>query len=863
MAPDDSTHAATELARTYPRPGSGYDELLDERGLVRAHYRQLLAQLDALGHDELDRRWEKARQLLHDNGVSYNVYGDPKGMERPWQLSPLPVVLAPAEHQRIDAGIRQRARLLEALLADLYGPQRTLLDRLLPPALVFGNPGFLRACHGLAVPRHSFLPLYAADLMRAADGTLLVADDRTQAPSGAGYTLENRIVVSSVLPEAFRECNVERLAPFFRALREMLQALAPHNRDNPRIVLLTPGPYNATYFEQAYLAQYLGYTLVDGADLTIRNSRVFLKTLGGLQRVDVILRRIDDDFCDPLELRPDSLLGVPGLVQAARAGNVALANPLGSGVLQTPAMLGYLPRLCRALLGEELALPSIRSFYCGDPDALREAEAIFDDAVVKPTYPRRMLEPIVTTRLSREQRAELLDQVRAQPSRYVVQEHVPASLVPQLEGHRLVPRTLTVRVFAVAGRHEHLIMPGGLARVGLSSEGPEALTELGEGSKDVWMIADGPVTEMSLLPPSRFALALSRGGSDLPSRSADNLYWLGRYAERAECVTRLARVLCGRLRELSDPNDLGRSTELVALSRALTAQTSLLYTAKLDPSLPPDLPSAQRDLLVAVFDETVPGSLRAAVSATLRTGRLVRDRISSDTWRVLASLEDELQNAERDLAHDRLSVLHEALLHIVLRLSAFSGLVMDSMTRGHAWRFLDMGRRVERAMGIVTLLRATLIEPSDREGALLEATLDTADSAMTYRRRYLSTLQVAPVVDLLLVDETNPRSVQYQVEALCRSLSELPRPESGLRSPEERRALALLATLRLCDVEASCVATDGTRSALSALLVDLATRIPALSDALSDRYLAHASISRHLGYDETVTGLDSPLKGKG
>jgi len=495
---------------------------------------------------------------------------------------------------------------------------------------------------------------------------------------------------------------------------------------------------------------------------------------------------------------------------------------------------------------------------------MREAESMFDDALVRPAYPRRFRQPILTAHLSREQRAELLDEVRAQPSTYVVQEHVHTSLAPELaEDHRLLPRALVMRSFAVAARREYLVMPGGLARVGNPEDGTELSMQFGAGSKDLWMLADGPVSSFSLLPPSNRAIALSRSGNDLPSRAADNLYWLGRYAERSECVARLSRVLCSRLRELSDPGDLRRSTELAALSRALSAQTSLLYAGLLDGDQPGDLAEAERELIAAVLDESVPGSLRAAVSATLRTGRLVRDRISTDTWRVLAALEDELRDAERNLRHDRLSVLHDSLGRVVLRLAAFSGLVMDSMTRGHAWRFLDMGRRLERAMGLVTVLRASLTEQSEREGALLEAVLETADSAMTYRRRYLSTLQVAPVVDLLLVDETNPRSVLYQVEALCRSLSELPRPDSGLRSAEERLALSVLATLRLCEVEALCATTpEGLRPALSPLLIDLATRIPALSDALSARYLAHATISRHLSYDETLQAFDSPPRGR-
>ena len=313
------------------------DEMVDAESGHRLHWFPFFQALRGLGVAELTRRWEEAKQMIRENGVTYNVYGDPRALDRPWQLDPVPLLISPPEFSLLEAGMIQRVRLLDAILRDLYGPQRLLREGLLPAELIFGHAGFLRPCHGINVPHSRFLHLYAADIGRGADGAFRVLGDRTQAPSGAGYALENRIVLSRMLPELFRDCRVQRLALFFRSLRDTLRGLAPRNRDTPRLVLLTPGPYNETYFEHAYLARYLGYTLVEGGDLTVRDSRVYLKLLGGLQPVDVILRRLDGDYCDPLELRGDSFLGVPGLIQAVRAGNVAVANALGSGLLETPA----------------------------------------------------------------------------------------------------------------------------------------------------------------------------------------------------------------------------------------------------------------------------------------------------------------------------------------------------------------------------------------------------------------------------------------------------------------------------------------------------------------------------------------------
>lgn len=862
MLETPSLMRASTLVRDYAPEAGVFDEIKADDGSLRPHWRRFFELLDALGPGELAQRWQKARHLLHENGVSYNVYGDPQGMERPWNLSPIPVLIASEEWQHIEAGLAQRARLLDALLHDLYGPQRMLLEGLLPPELVFENPWFLRACHRMHVPRDRWLPLYGADLVRLANGRFAVLEDRTQSPSGAGYALENRIVISSVLPEAFRECNVERLALFFRALRDTLASLSPHNRDNPRIVLLTPGPYNATYFEQAFLANYLGYTLVNGGDLTVRDDRVYLKTLGGLQPVDVILRRVNDDFCDPLELRPDSMLGVPGLVQAARAGHVAIASPLGTGLLQTHAILPYLPRLCRVLLGEELKLPSVRTYWCGDPEAFAEAKARFDDVVVRRTYPEGFVQAIFTAELDRGARAELLSAIEARPRSYVVQERAHPSTAPMLQDNVLTPRSWVMRCFAVAGRDDYVVMPGGLSRVGSGKPGTEMSMQLGAGSKDTWIVSREPVAHFTLLPPVNHKVAISRGGSDLPSRAADNLFWLGRYAERAEGVARLSRVVASRLSDLVNQSDLDNSAEFVPLMRTLAAQTALNYAAPLLDGNTRSLEAATQQLVAAVFDEQGAGTLKAVVRSTLRAGRLVRDRISADTWRVLAALDDELYG-HPDLTQDALGKLLEVLNRVVLHLVAFSGLVMESMTRGQSFRFLDMGRRLERAMSLVTLLRGSLGERCEREGPLLEAVLEVADSGMTYRRRYFSTLQLSPVVDLLLTDETNPRSVIYQIEAAVSHIEALPNHPEGLRSPQQRIALSLLNDLKLTEVEPLCTPdAHGHYARLSAFLIDLATRIPALSDSLSDRYLNHATVSRHLTLDEAAAGSEAARGGE-
>jgi uncharacterized circularly permuted ATP-grasp superfamily protein/uncharacterized alpha-E superfamily protein len=833
------------------RDGAGYDEMVDERGATRAHWEPFVEHLDRLGTAELASRWQRAQEQIHDNGVSFNVYGDAQGMERPWPLSPLPVLIPPAEFASLAAGLQQRGRLLDRLLADLYGPQRALAEGWLPPELVLTHPGFLRPCAGHLPTGGRFLHFYAADVVRPPGGGFQVLADRTQAPAGAGYALENRIVVSRVLPEVFRTCNTERLALFFRAVRELLTSLAPPGRENPRIVLLSPGPYNATYFEQAFLSQYLGYMLVEGADLTVRDGAVFLKTLGGLHRVDVILRRLNDDYCDPLELRGESTLGIPGLVEATRRGTVAIANALGSGVAQTPALLPYLSGLCRGLLGEELALSSVETWWCGDPAALAHVLRRLDEMVIKPAYPEGATQPIFADALSRTERDRLRARLQATPARFVAQARVELSTTPMIKDGALQPRRLKLRTFAVAATSAgYHVMPGALGLVADAPDARDISIQRGARSKDTWVMSGGPVSTFTLLRAPGHPVPLSRGGGDLPSRVADNLFWLGRYAERAEAIARLARVASARLLEPAF-GGVAEAPEVAQLLGALDAQTRIAADrTAADGGGGGGTPEAA--LLAAVFDPAHPGTLRSTVQAIHRTARAIRDRISMDTWRVITALVDDLRPAQSRRGLGATSTL---LDRAIMTLAALAGLVMESMSRGQGWRFLDIGRRLERALTKVVNLQSTLLRVEEREGPLLEALLEVADSGITYRRRYLATLQAPPVVDLLLADETNPRAVAFQLAALAEHLGALPNGATGI---EEQGAAEIvtgaLAALRAVDIEWACGPDEGgRRPELGAVLASLMRDLPALSDALGHLYWNHTKISRHLS-DQRAAG---------
>ncbi len=858
------------LSQTLPAgPGAGWldyapapaipDELLDNSDGVRAHWNVFLNSLRSLGAAEISRRWIEAQHLIRENGVTYNVYGDPRGMNRPWQLDPIPLLIAPEEARILERGLIQRGRLLEALMYDLYGPQQCLSEGLLPRELVFANPAFLRPCHNIQVAGNRYVHLYAANIGRAADGAFRVLGDRTQAPSGAGYALENRLVLSRMLPDAFRDCHVQRLAPFFLALRETLRSIAPHNRDNPRIVLLTPGPYNETYFEHAYLARYLGYTLVEGGDLTVRDNRVYLKVLGALQPVDVILRRLDDDFCDPLELRPDSFLGVPGLVQAVQSGNVAVANALGTGILETPGFLAFLPQLCRRFLDEDLLLPSVATWWCGEARACQHVLANLPDLVVKPAHAGVHLETVVGGEQPSSPGDEIIARIRARPQDYVAQERLTLSTAPALVGDRLEPRRLVLRTYLVAHDDSFVMMPGGLTRFSASAATMVVSMQRGGGSKDSWVMSKDPVSPVSLLPPQGMPVALSRGGKDLPSRVADNLFWLGRYAERTEGLTRLLRGVLVRMTELSG---LAEAPELPILLKAVTLMSGS-RPGFVGEGAAARLAAPEAELLATIYDIERNGSVASMLDDLGRVAGTVRDRISRDLWRVVKDLAD-FRHAAASLAATngaaksapsaatgRSPTLSDALDNLdrtVLALAAFSGLSSDSVTRGDGWRFLDLGRKLERSLHTVSLLRNTLVFAATPEAPLLEALLEIADSSMTYRRRYQGSLQAAAVLDLLLADEGNPRSLAFQLAAVAEHVDHLPRDGDGTtRSPEQRLMLGALTAVRLADADRMAVADAfNRRIVLEELLNEVARALPGVSDAITQTYLSHLEPSRHL-----------------
>jgi len=826
---DDADNPAAPLLRDYPSTNGIFDEMLAANKSPRSHWKDLVGSFDRLGATELASRRDTAARLLRENGVTYNVYGDSHGLSRTWSLDLIPLVIPHDEWLTIEAGLAQRARLLNLILADLYGSQKLLREGVLPPGLVFANPAFLRQCHGIVPPENQFLHLHAVDLARASDGRWWVLSDRTQAPSGAGYALENRIVLSRVLPEEFRSLRAERLAHFFQYLRDTLRSLPAQAGGQPNVVLLTPGPYNETYSEHVYLARYLGFPLVEGGDLTVRDQRVFLKTLEGLQPVDVIIRRSDDAFCDPLELRSDSILGVPGLVEAARAGNVVVANALGSGVVETPALSAFLPGLCKQLLGEELKLPSLATWWCGQEKEFAYVRENMDRLVIKPAFARGSAGPYFADSMSEKERAALLAQMEATPYNFVAQEKIGLSTAPVWERGALAPRPIVLRTFTCAARDGYQVMPGGLSRFSSSPDQLVVSMQNGGGSKDTWVIGDGPVNQLTLLLQNTSIVRLERAAAEVPSRVADNLYWLGRYAERLEDTLRLLRCVLVRL---AGDVGLDETPELTALVRLLAHLDFFpeTFREKHTPA------AVEREVFQLIYRTNRLGTVREVQSRLSTIAFSLRDRFTADTWRILNKLQTDTRPRPGRVPIAEMVALLDAS---IVNLAAFAGMEMENMTRGHGWRFLDIGRRIERAGNMGSLVKAALAVQATGLDTL-DPVLEIADSVMTYRRRYFSQPQWPPALDLLLADESNPRSLAFQIFALADHAANLPQAQG--RRPGARHTDALNALLAKADWPALAhdQLTTGNNK-LGELLASVADGLRGFSDSLTHQYFSHAT----------------------
>ncbi|MFP4592539.1 circularly permuted type 2 ATP-grasp protein [uncultured Ralstonia sp.] len=828
------------LLRTLPAREGHWDELRAASGALRAPWRRFFELLGEPGVAGLDHARASVAQQVRDNDISYNVYAD-KGEPRPWALELLPFLIDEAQWADIEHGVAQRAQLLNAIVADVYGPQTLLARGLLPPALVFGHPGYLRAVRGFTPPGGQYLQIVAADLVCAPDGTWTVMSHRAEAPSGLGYALENRLIVSSLFADPFRELHVARLAPTYSQLIGTLAAAArttmhgDEGDDSPHIVLLTPGPFSETYFEQAFLARYLGVTLVEGKDLTVRGDKLYLKTFNGLERVHAVLRRLDDVFCDPVELRADSTIGVPGLLQVMRAGNVMVSNVPGAGFVESPAMLGFLPGIAEALLGTPLALPSVPTWWCGEEAALSEAHAQIDSALLLPTWPGERPDGAPGMAQGPQALAAWRDRIERAPDAFTIQAPLPYSCTPRYEAGMLTGRPSVLRVYAIAdmngGWH---VMPGGFTRLAGERQATASM-QLGGSSVDTWVLSSQQSSTFSLLPSPMKPGDLARKHRTISSRAAENLFWSGRYGERAENNVRLCRILLGSL----EGGDAGTMFPTLV---ELAAQCGLIHSIDVFARSTPH--AFERALVAGLGEHSGTTGIGYCLAAQARASGEVRGRLSNDHWRTILAARNDFRDGLGDLAaegsgHDRVALV--ALLETLsTQLSAVSGAQGDRMTRDEAWRLLFAGRHIERVWAMTTFLRVVAEQGTLATPEGFDLLLQLFDSTLTYRSLYPGRLEVPALLDLLVVEQTNPRGLYGVYARLRTKLEQIERAATDTRRTPFAEMMPVVETLlpleALCETDA-----DGKHANLIDMCDRIGDYVGAASNEISARYFSHAS----------------------
>lgn len=810
---------------------------------------QLMQFVERFGPKRLAKRRKAADKMLRANGATHNFFDSPE-KPRAWKFDPVPLVISADEWAGVEAGLVQRARLLNLILTDIYGPRKLFRQGLLPPDLVYAHKGFLWSCVDHVLDQEQPLSMYSANLARGLDGRFWVLKDRTNPFFGSGYALENRLVMSHSFSGLFIDFQVHRLAMYFHSLHATLTRLARHNKADPRIVLLTPGPQHEAYFEHAYLASYLGYPLVQGADLVVRDDCVWLKSVGGLRQVDVILRRVEDSLCDPLELRGDSFYGIPGLLEAIRLGNVATANPLGSSALENPGLMAFLPGISRALLGEELLLPSVATWWCGQP---RECEFVLQNLerlVIKSIHPMDELDSLFPGHLDAVQLKLLRARILERPHLYVGQEIDDFATVPSFISDKIEPCYSVLTTYLTAEDNSYVVMPGGLTRISpMASDLPLSQQEA-HCSKDTWVLTAEPDKQVNFWKKAQPEQKIIAQPGSLPSRSAENLFWAARYAERTEAGARLMRLILIKLRELKEFRDVDDQLSLNYLLQALTKVTAS-YPGFVGVQAAAKLLDPRAELQELACNAHRDGSLQASVRSFWRATYAVRDLLPSDAWLVVDSIQ---QNWRPKISISQIGTgrLLDSIDQLILQLSAFSGLTHENMSRELAWNLLNAGRRLERGLNLIELLRVTLVprHTGALAGQLMEMVLATSNSLIVFRRRYRSFMQLSNLLELLLIDEDYPRSLAYQLRLLEVHIAALARERGSETLSQDKQLICeALAVLRAVgSAQLTQLSNEsGNYPLLQRLLDAQQERLEKLSGILMQLYFSPALVQQQVG----------------
>ena len=834
-----------KILQEYRKQSSNLDELLAENGELHKHWEPLLRQILDLGEDELWGRNIELQRLLKDHGVTYNIYDRQDGLNNPWKLDPIPFLISVSSWNTLEKGIQQRALLLDLLFKDLYGPQKILKAGVLPPELIYSSRAFLRPCFG-TLPNHPHnLLLYAADISRADSGQIQVIGDRTQAPSGWSYTLENRVAMARVLPEFFAHTKVRKISPYFQRIRENLIDFAPQDNYDPLIVLLTPGQWNETYFEHAYLSSLQGFTLVQGQDLMVKDGFVWLKTLSGLERVDIVLRHLDDNYCDPLSLKPDSQLGVAGFLEVVRRGQVTVANPPGSSILENPGLMAFMPQISRYFLGEELLLPNLKTWWCGRQEDRNFVLSNLKELVIKDLSRRPGGRTRFGWRLQDVELTQLKANIIARPHNFVAQQQAIVSTSPSFTKNYLEPRHTVLRCFASATHSGYEVMPGGLTRSASKMGTMMVSNQSGAFGKDTWVLTEKAINPIEYSPRIVLPRYSEKGMDELPSRMAENLFWVGRYIMRARITARYLRRI---LKHKTEIDNFGDPIDREVFDTLLVGLTHLTmtYPGFVGEKGQEKLKDPDEELKLVILDPERPGGLAHTIQMWTRAANMVRNHWSMDTWRIF----DQIQTMWQDLSQEVPAgwrPIRNSLDALIVKVAASLGFTLGSLSVEEGRHVFDIGMDLERGMMIASLLRSTLTLKQDRfvEDSLLETVLLTTESLSTYRHRFRGRLQLESVLNLTLVDDTYEQSLAYLMGKLQRDLAVLPQTALiGNLRQDQKEILKAYTALQVCDsrklVNVSEEENGFLRKDLDTLLAGIYNGLANSASAIMQTFFRHA-----------------------
>ncbi len=813
-----------------------YDEMYAPDGEVRAHWKTLIQAIESMGSDQLMAKQKEIDWRLEDNGVTYNVYDDPSGTNRPWKLDPIPMVIAQEDWAQIALGVQQRAKLLNLIFKDIYGEQKLLKEQIIPPEVIYAHDGFMREAHHLYQAVDFPLIMYALDLARGPDGKMWVIHDRTQSPSGLGYTIENRLTMNSSMVGLYSDISIRRLYGFIENFKSTLSRFSME-KSEPLNVLLTPGPYNETYFEHAYLSSFLGLTLVQGQDLLARGGAVWLKSLKGLRRVDTILRRVDEQYCDPLELKADSKLGVSGLLHAVRKAGVHLVNPLGSGILENLGLHPFMPQLARFFLNEDLILPQIATWWCGQDN---ERDFVLDNMkhLIVKTIDQSEGDPIyIGKNLSDEQIDRLRQDIMDHPYRYVAQEEIHFATAPTFTEGKLQPRKVVLRSFAIAKDGEYQVMPGGLVRVGTDNDSLVVSGQNGGSSKDLWILGEGEET----IPPNVFRprSMFENSLENIPSLRAENLFWLGRYLMRSISSARMIRTTLKSLANATRYDRQGNSQVQDILCKALT-HMSMTYPGFVgeNPIIDP-----LGEIWSVIADGNRIGSLSQVMNMLSNANTSTKNVLTLESWRIFDRLmRDWKQFCSQPKPTSRIMIF--GLDNLLVQLMAYQALIQDSLFEEQGLILYTIGGGIERSQLLISKARAMLTQVYEpmSEYEILETLLSSGESLNAYRAHYRTSIELPSVTEFLLLERKFPKSLISEIDRLLKELPRLPKYKHHIYlSQYEEPLFEAFSLLRLSRVENLCFrpANIFVREILDTLLSEVAERLIMASDELSKSYFAH------------------------